>query len=119
LSNPYEPPRTVDDSAGSYGDFAKLLQRGFLFRRIALTRPVEATFQYNGWNFLQRIHINEQLVWKRVSWVVIHRSASFQLPASIDPRQAACEVRIVFTRGLLIHRFTLLMEGTIVYDEWN
>lgn len=115
-SNPYKPPAPVSEKQG-YGDQATLLSAGFLYRRIEFHQPFQALFSYNGWNFLQRIHINDQLVWKRISWAVIHRQAEFRLPKSVDPAERICRMEIFFRRGLLIRKFRISLEGHVIYDE--
>jgi hypothetical protein len=118
VNNPYQPPQTLDQSLGSYGDHARLLKRGFLFRKIEFSQPFQGVLVYNGWNFLQRIIIDDIVVWKRISWVVIHRNAKFRLPPQLDPSERQCEMQITFSRGLRMKRFALLVAGEIVYDEW-
>lgn len=114
--NPYSPPEHPA-AKGSFGDGAERLKGGFLYRKIKFTKPFEGVFYYNGWNFLQRIFINEQLVWKRISWIVIHRRAMFRIPAEVDPREPSAEMEIHFGPGLWIRRFTIRIDDVVVYDE--
>lgn len=119
MTNPYQPPQVVELSKGNFGEHSKLIKRSFLYREIELYAPVEAFVVYNGWNFLQRIFINETLVWKRISWVVIHKYAAFQFPQKVDSSQRWGEMRITFGRALSIKRFTISFDGSVVYEEWN
>lgn len=119
MTNPYEPPKSADLAKGNFGEHSRLIKSGFLYREIELYNPVKAYILYNGWNFLQRIFVDDQLVWKRISWVVIHRYARFQFPASVDPHQRWGELKIQFRRGLMVRRFSMIFDGSIVYDEWN
>lgn len=124
MTNPYEPPKTLDSERGQFGDFSRLRKKSFLYREIELMNPFPAVLVYNGWNFLQRITISDVVVWKRISWVVIHRNASFNVPSSIvpnstDPGTLRGEMQIVFSRGLLIKRFSITLGSVLVYDEWN
>ena len=119
MTNPYEPPKVAEHSKGNFGDHSRLLKRGFLYREIELYNPVQTLLVYNGWNFLQRIFLDGHLVWKRISWVVIHKKARFQFPEEIDAERRWGEMQITFGRGLLVRRFTILFDDSIVYDEWN
>ncbi len=117
MTNPYDPPPVVLDQRPNYLDQARLLKAGFLYRKIEFDVPFQGLLVYSGWNFLQRIRINDILVWKRVSWVVIHRQAQFQLPAELDPQQRQAQVDLRFSRGLMMEGFSLRIGQQVVYDE--
>lgn len=119
MTNPYQPPSTTEAPKGSFGDLSILHKKGFLYRKIELIHPFRAMFVYNGWNFMQRIIISDQVVWKRISWIVIHRHATFQIPEAIDPQARMGEMRIVFSQGAFISQFSIIIGGLLVYDEWN
>ena len=117
MTNPYQPPPRVAESGKHFGDFARLIRGGFLYREIQFSQPVPFHFVYSGWNFVQRIRIDGITVWRRISWAVIHREVSFQLPRHVDGQERSGELRIVFTRSLRIHRFQIWIGGVLVWDE--
>lgn len=117
MINPYQPPQTQELLRGSFEDSAKLLRRGFLYRRIEMQTPFPCVVTYNGWNFLQRIFFNDVLVWKRISWVVIHKRAEFVLPAEVDPECRSGLLELAFGPGLRMRRFVLRIGDRVVYDE--
>jgi hypothetical protein len=88
-----------------------------LYRRIEIRTPFPAVVTYNGWTFLQRLFFDDVLVWKRISWVKIHKRAELRLPAEVDPQQRRASFEITFAPGLLMRRFELRIDGRVVYDE--
>jgi hypothetical protein len=84
---------------------------------IELQSPLAATLVYSGWWFRQKIELDGQVVWFRISWLAILRRAEFQLPESLDPRCRPAEMEITFGRALRIRRFRLWIDGQLVYDE--
>ncbi len=119
MTNPYAVPANLPDDRGVYGDHARLLRGGFLYRVIEFESPFEGTFVYDGWWFRQQISINGIKAWFRISWLTIFRNAEFRLPVEVDPEQPAVSVEIRFTRGLSIQRFRVWVGERLVYDEIN
>ncbi len=117
MNNPYQPPGVVEarDSIDNRG--GTLLRGGFLYREIDFHTPVKMQFYYSGWNFVQRIRVNQETVWSRISWITIHRQAEFMLPESVDPLGRTCEMQITFVRGLRMRRFLLRLEGQVIWDD--
>ncbi len=118
MTNPFAASAIVPSERGVFGD-ARLIRSGFLFRVIELRSPVAMRMVYSGWWFRQKIEINGELVWFRISWLTILRRAEFPLPATVDTNQSPAQMEIGFGRGLMIRRFRLWIDGQIVYDEIN
>jgi len=116
--NPFQPTVHVDGpQKGQFGDGARQIRAHFLYREIELEAPIRARFVYDGWWFRQKITFNGQLVWFRVSWLKIHREATFNLPAEIDPERRLVKLEITFSPALWIRRFQILLDGETIYDE--
>ena len=116
-TNPYHPPDEVLELQRNATDVAKLVRGGFLYRKISISEPFECLLIYNGWNFLQRIFLDDVLVWKRISWIVIHRHAEFAIPNELYPPGGRGELQIEFGRGLRVRRFCIHLAGRLVYEE--
>ncbi len=119
MMNPYEvtAPMQAPPVAFALADLAERDKGTFVYRRLNLHWPVEAELEYSGWNFLQRLWINGQLVWKRISWVSFHRRIDFVMPKSVDPEQHHGVIEIDFARALRIRRFLVRLGDRVVYDE--
>lgn len=117
MENPYLPPVPLQHVQEN--DQAVLLRGGFLFREIQFYQPVEFRFRYSGWNFIQRIYADEQIVWSRISWVVIHRQAEFRLPQSLDASGVMYRMNIEFGRGLRTRRFVLFRDKQLIWEDWG
>lgn len=117
-SNPFAPPDLIEETdRGVYGDHARCLRKTLLYREIRFDGSIEGLFIYDGWWFRQKITLNGNSVWFRISWLNIHRNAAFDLPTSIDPLQRRCRVEIEFSQFLLIRRFRVWLDGETLYDE--
>ena len=81
--------------------------------------PVAARMGYSGWWFRQKIELQGEVVWFRISWLTILRRAEFRLPSSIDRNQSPVEIEITFGRMLQIRRFRLWISHELAYDEVN
>lgn len=117
--NPYESPAEVDLKRDAFIDGGRLLRAGLLHRKIEFERPFQATFNYDGKYFRQRLLINRHLVWFCISWTVIHRRFEFVWPRDVDPQERAGRVEIEFAAGLSIHRFSVFLGDETIYDEVN
>ena len=119
MVNPFAVTTGQIDERGVFGDHARRVRSGFLYRVIEFDRPYPCQLVYNGRWFLQRITINGSLVWWQISWLTIRPRAEFRVPARIDPATPAGSIEIGFARGLLMRRFRVWIGGQIVYDEVN
>jgi hypothetical protein len=117
MENPYLPPVPLAQSQQPYQVPARLLRGGFLFRDIQFHYPFEFRFRYSGWNFIQRIRIDGQIVWRKISWIVIHRQAEFFVPESLDPAGLPYRMVIEFGFGLRMRRFQLLRGNAIIWED--
>ncbi|WP_145168769.1 hypothetical protein [Rubripirellula lacrimiformis] len=72
---------------------------------------------YSGWWFVQRIRINNQPVWRKVSWLRIDREIEIRLPPQVDPDQRPLRIEINFGPALRIRRFRVWLGGQPIYDE--
>jgi hypothetical protein len=119
LDNPYQPPSDTEPRNFSFADLAVRTEGSFVYRELKLNWPLRARLRYSGWNFLQRVWIDDQLVWKRISWVTFYRQIQFVIPKEIDPRELKGEILIDFGWGLRIRRMTVTIENRLVYEELN
>ncbi|MEM6688437.1 MAG: hypothetical protein AAF664_03355 [Planctomycetota bacterium] len=77
------------------------------------------TLEYNGWWFVQRVLVDEKVVWWAISWLTLERRIRFQIPGLSPGEQAEGELDIDFGRRLQIKRFTFRILTRIIYDEIN
>ena len=119
MNNPFAVTTGDIDERGVFGDFARRIRGGFLYRVIELDRPYRCQFTYNGWWFRQQIKFDNHVAWQQISWLTIRPRAEFRVPAAIDPRQPSAAIEIGFTRGLMIRRFRIWIDDQLVYDEVN
>ena len=119
MSNPFAVTTRQIDERGVFGDHARRIRGGFLYRVIDSDRPYRCRLVYNGRWFVQRIRIDGILVWWQISWLRIRPRAEFVIPAEIDPAMPPGSLEIGFARGLTIRRFRVWIGGQIVYDEVN
>lgn len=151
-SNPFAPTSEISEDLGVFGD-AVLKKKGFLHRVILFTSPSNWAGQpsslgrsagtadvdgnetplelvYNGWWFLQRVHLNGQLVWWTISWTTIHSQVEIDLsqipdlapigspePVGSHGFPEHLRIEISFIRGLRIRRFRVWLDHQIRYDE--
>ena len=117
MVNPFEPSQALTQEKGVFADGAKLIRRTLLYRSIEFTLPFAGKLVYDGWWFWQRVTINGDLVWSKISWLRIEPSITFQLSDSIDPKASVAQIEIQFGPGLLIRRFQVIVNGVVAYDE--
>lgn len=117
MVNPFEAPPSVNEEAVVFGEAVRK-RGGLLHREIEFRQPVAAKLVYDGKWFRQKIEIDGHVVWYRISWLTIHRTAKFKLPgaASADPD---ARMEVDFTKGLGIRRFRVWMNDELAYDEIN
>ncbi len=114
--NPYRSPAPVQRQGRLYGEAARRRAGGFLYREIELTGRVEGVLRYNGWWFVQRIHLDEQLLWRKISWLRIERFVEFTLP-SVSGEELAASLHMEFDSRLRFRGFHLLADGYTLYEE--
>lgn len=119
MQNPFGVTSDIGLRHGVFADHARLIRSAFLFRLLELDRPVQCRLLYTSWWWRQKIEIDGQVVWFRVSWITIHRRAEFRFPPSIDPSERSGAIEIDFTRGLRIRRFRVWVDDAIVYDAFS
>ncbi len=119
MINPYESPSHGTMSQRSHGEHARLIRSAFLYRVIEFDRPFVGRLTYSSWWWRQRVDINGQNVWFRISWLRIHRRIQFEIPKSPDRDSCMGEIEIEFSRGLKMRRFRLLIDADVVYEEKN
>ena len=117
MTNPFAPTTILPDERGVFADGATRRQAGFVYRVIEFTDPFVGELIYDGWWFRQRVSINGQTLWWRISWVHFYKQIDCCLPPEIDAAQRPVRIEIHFGRGLSIHRFQVRVAGMIVYDE--
>lgn len=115
--NPYSVSSAEPLEEGWFADRATRRQGGFLFRKLDISHPFAANVLYSGWWFRQKIEFNGHVVWWRISWLWIKKSATFRLPAEVDTERRDGKIEIDFSRGLRIRRFRLWIDEEVIYDE--
>jgi len=116
--NPYDAPRTVTEPVGVFADGATRITGTLLYRVIDFRDPFVGLLVYDGWWFWQRVTMNGQRVWSKISWLRIEPVVEFTLPESIDATRRVCRIEIQFGPGLMIRRFQVTVAGMIAYDEF-
>ena len=119
MSNPFAVTTNEINERGVFGDHARRIRSGFLYRVIELERPYRCRLTYNGWWFRQQIKFDQHIAWRRISWLTIRPRAEFRVPAQVDPAQPLAVIEIGFSRGLMMRRFRVWIDGQIIYDEVN
>ncbi|MEM1069364.1 MAG: hypothetical protein AAGI63_10740, partial [Planctomycetota bacterium] len=84
--NPFAVTNLSPGERGVFGE-ATRLRSNFLYRVIRLGNPEGFYLVYDGWWFRQKVFVNGELLWSKVSWRTIERKVEFQLPGNIDPEQ--------------------------------
>lgn len=115
MSNPYATTSQVESTADSFG-WARRRRGGFLFRWIDVEQPIELSIVYSGWWFVQRLRINDKLIWWKISWLRIERKITVDLPTEIDAENRVVEIDITFGPALWIKRFQVWLDGETLYD---
>lgn len=77
------------------------------------------TLEYNGWWFVQRVRIDDELVWWAISWLTLERQIQFRIKSPQSDDYVDGKLEIDFGRRLQIKRFTFRASSRIVYDEIN
>lgn len=115
-ANPYQSPVPVDDRVESLDLHGRQLRGSFLFRELELTGQVRGRLCYTGWWFVQRVYLDDRLLWWKVSWFTLQSIIDFPIP---DRDGATCEgrIQIDFAPGLRMRRFQLQINGQLYYDE--
>ncbi len=77
---------------------------------------------YSGWWFVQRIRVNEKLVWWAISWKSIQSSVTIDLTkhaftATDFAFPKSMNIEIDFTRALRIRRFRVWVDQELRYEE--
>lgn len=62
-----------------FGDTSERRRSALLYREIEFRSPFAGRFVYSGWWFRQKIEINGETVWFRISWMRIFRHATFTI----------------------------------------
>ena len=119
MVNPYQPPIPGSLAERSLGEHARLVQAAFLFRILEFDQPFPAELRYSCWWWRQKVELNGQTVWFRISWLKIHRSIQLTLPAAVDPDQRECRIQIKFGAFMSIRRFQVWIGEHLAYDEQN
>lgn len=119
MTNPYAVTASTEPERGVFGDHARLLRGGFLYRSIAVDRPVATELVYSGWWWTQTLHVDGVCVWRRISWKTFHPSAEFQVVDERSGREWSGRIEIDFSQTLAIRRFRVWIENELVYDEVN
>ncbi|KAA1259322.1 hypothetical protein LF1_18520 [Rubripirellula obstinata] len=118
-----------------FGD-AVLLKKTFLYRVIRFGEHRGLTPQkpdssmdltYSGWWFVQRVHVNDLLVWWTISWRSIWPLIEIDLTKKLAQRDETgkrqtglpkeIKIELDFTPGLRIRRFRVWLDQEIRYDE--
>ncbi|MEO1618820.1 MAG: hypothetical protein AAFV88_23420 [Planctomycetota bacterium] len=89
--NPYAPTATTPEAEGYFGDFASRAAGTFLYRVIEVEHPFEMTLIYNGWWFRQRVQVNGEIVWSKISWLTIEPAIEFTLPDTVAGEETPCD----------------------------
>ncbi|WP_149752697.1 hypothetical protein [Rubripirellula obstinata] len=82
---------------------------------------------YSGWWFVQRVHVNDLLVWWTISWRSIWPLIEIDLTKKLAQRDETgkrqtglpkeIKIELDFTPGLRIRRFRVWLDQEIRYDE--
>lgn len=120
-TNPYAPPaalvpslafRTYDRRPGA---FASLESARFLYRKIAVKAPLEATIEYRGYECWDRILVDGVTRARKISWIWFAPLFEFELPCEPIPARVRVDVRI--GPWLTFRWLRLAIDGLTVYEE--
>ncbi len=81
--NPFAVSTELTEQRGVFGDASRRRRSALLYREIEFRSPFTGRFVYSGWWFRQKIEINGETVWFRISWMQIFRHATFTIPLAI------------------------------------
>lgn len=113
-TNPYESPRLTREPHRIEYPNARILQSGFLYRKVEFSRPFAGTLTYDSWWWRQRVQLDGNTLWFRISWRKIHDRIEFVIPS--QPAMPAL-LEITFGRNLAILRFKISVRGELIFDE--
>jgi hypothetical protein len=120
--NPYQAPRKQSPHDGQWlgewreGASATLVSHGLLYRKIAITAPIEATLEFIGRNYCwDMVRVDGNVVAWKISWWRINPQLDFQLPVgdSLVPGR----VTLRLWPWLAFRRFRVEIAGRVVYQE--
>jgi len=117
-ANPYRAPGgDPDSSVGPLqpGAQATLVGRGLLYRRLAVTRPVELALEFNGRSLVDRVLVNGRQVARRTSWWRITPELPFVLPSDAGDVHGLVEIRV--WPWLALRGFRVTIADRVVYAE--
>ncbi len=117
-TNPYRAPQQL--AGGSVGALrpgarAWLVARGLLYRRLAITAPLEITLEFHGRSLTDRVLVNERVVARRISWWRITPQLPFTLPTDEGPVRGLVEIRV--WPWLTLRGFRVRIADRVVYAE--
>lgn len=87
-----------------------------MYRWIDVKQPLPLSIVYTGWWFVQRLKIDDRLIWWKISWLRIERRISLDLPSEIDSQMRPLEIEITFGPALWITRFQIWLAAETIYD---
>jgi hypothetical protein len=117
-TNPYSAPQLEEPGAvGPWrpGAHATLVARGLLYRRLAVTAPLEMTLEFHGRSLLDRVLVNGREVARQTSWWRIAPRLSFTLASDDGSVPGLVEIRV--WPWLALRGFRVTVGGRVVYTE--
>ena len=115
LGNPYRSPASVCGATPTQ-NVGNLLDSGWLYRKVQLPTPINATIEYNGRGLgCESVLIDGKLVARKTSllWFVPH--FDFVVPTKSGDVVASIDVRV--TPWITLSQFVITIEGEEVYAE--
>jgi hypothetical protein len=94
---------------------ANLVASGLLFRKIQVDAPVQATISYVGYTLRDQIFVNDRRVAWRLPIMGLSGNFDFEIETTADP--LAARIEVVVSRLLRLKRFTLTIDGRLIYEE--
>lgn len=110
--NPYRSPRETISSQ----HIGIVVGRGWLYRKVRLPEPVDATIEYSGRGFgFETVRVDGEIVARKMSllWFVPHFDFSFRTKSGM--LQASIDVRVA--PWFVLSSIVIQVEGTVVYAE--
>ena len=126
-TNPYRSPQTYSENDASLsqiglpGVVAQCVNRGWISRSVKLSGVIEAVIRYNGGAVGERVYVDGVLAARppfftsSVAMVAPH--VDFTLLAHDREIPAAIDVKVGLLNLLRISRFSLTVDGAVVYSE--
>jgi hypothetical protein len=115
IENPYQSPRAaggpiVAQPAGI------LIDRGWLYRKVQLSDPFNATIEYNGRGFgFETVLVDGRIVARPISLLWFAPHIDFVAPTKFGDLAGSIDVRV--TPWFALSRIVLTIEGQVVYAE--